>query len=211
MLELARQAWWLWRWQSREPRTQEKALRALAAHRDPRIARALILGLAGRDDADRRRTIEALRSLPADDAQATEGYRLALAPADIHTSNGVATILGEIGDPRAVDPLLERLANPHANPTVVTDRRLAGLLEALIATLEQLGAADERIDDALIQALEDAELGFGVDLTWRTRKLAAQILGRRGSRAAVEALERRREAETDPRPRQAIEEALRGL
>jgi HEAT repeat protein len=80
--------------------------------------------------------------------------------------NGAARALGEIGDPRAVPPLVERLPREHE----------AEVRDTIVVALAAF-PDDPRAVDALLLALRDRE--------WGIRVSAAMALGQAGDRRAV--------------------------
>ncbi len=136
-------------------------------------------------------THEAIAAAP-DQTQSQTDVPVALLLAALHDENVrirrfAADVLGEIGDPQAVDPLIARLAD--------ADHLVR---QNAIVSLAKLG--DERAIDPLIAMLHDGDKF--------TRWIAVNALSKIGDPQAVELLQIVLEDDSDHDVREAAREAL---
>ncbi|MGC4065547.1 MAG: HEAT repeat domain-containing protein [Polyangiaceae bacterium] len=166
------------------------AVRALGCLRDERGAASVVerlIELSRRTD-DRELLVAAVKALgDAADPRALSVLRPIAKSGEPAASVAAVEAIGQIQDPRRIDALIDGLA--HSDVEVV--KATMGVLA---------GETDVRVD---------AHLGACLDHeSWEVRRLAADLLGRRGGDVAEGLLRAKRSAEREPLVNDAIERAL---
>lgn len=170
---------------------------------DVQTAAARALGRM-RDEAGRPMGDEALLLALQSDAPAVQA--------------AAARALGEAGEGRAIEPLRELVRSGAPGVAVAAMQALRRLHDPTLGDLlvEALGHADAEVVKQALSAIAEtggartaSRLALGLSHHgWDVRALAARLLGEAGGAEALDALRARREHETDPMVKQAIEEAL---
>jgi len=161
------------------------SMRETAAHALKRIEdvnvpgrdriQSLIVGLAS--DSVLRQT-RVLSALIASKQEAVDPLIAVLTDESPEVRKGAAKALGEIGDPRAVEPLIAALAQPEASPLDPPEEDPAPQKRALRTVADALGnLGDPRAVEPLIDALADDAPSV--------RRSAAAALGRIADARAV--------------------------
>lgn len=156
------------------------AARMLGEIGDPRAVEALIPVLDSHDASGGA----AFNSLVKIGAPAVDLLIAELGERDSNARVQVARVLGEIGDPRAAEPLISALEEQDTRVPILSAGRRAdtGLHIAAAEALWKIG--DPRAVESLISALQDQDQAEDV------RSAAAMALGKVGDARAVEPLER---------------------
>lgn len=131
-----------------------------------------------------------------------------------------ARALGEAGDARAVEPLRGLVRSTAPGVAVAAMQALRRLHDPTLGTLlvEALAHEDGEVAKQALKAIHEtggeqaaSRLALGLShAAWDVRALAAHLLGELGGLEAIEALQARRDRETDATVKRAIEEALGG-
>ncbi|MFH1552889.1 MAG: hypothetical protein ABID83_04545 [Candidatus Omnitrophota bacterium] len=182
--------------------TKQNAGKALEELGDERAIEPLLEKLS--DENMCKNAEEALKKLGATKEQMVDGYIAALASPYIFTISNAVEALGELGDKRAIEPLLKELASCSHSYREAEGLRHATqykyLYEYAEESLEKLGASKEQMVDRYIAVL----LRKGA----AAKENAAKALGNLGYKRAIEPL---LEQLSDKYMYKVAEEALKKL
>ncbi len=145
------------------------AAEALGRLGNKRAVEPLITRLSDSNSNIRSNAAQALERLGATKEQIVAGYIEALDSSDLDVRRDAARILGELGNKRAVEPLINRLSDSNSN-----------IRSNAAQALKKLNAAKKQMVVGYVEALDSPDLDV--------RRDAAEALGRLGNKRAVEPL-----------------------
>ena len=206
-----------------DPRARCAAVAVLPLLGEERAAELAGFALADEDVEVQTAAVRVLARLETGSAQGTrlEGLRLALRASSEQVVAAAAEALGALGDRGAIPALRELVDEGRPGAAVAAMQALRrledpGLDELLSRALEQ---PDEELVKEALRAIGRGvpksgvrvqRIALALDHTaWDVRQLAARLLGEAPSEAACEAMQARKDRESDPLVLAALEDALR--